>query len=49
MIYKSLTSGLLFGFAGITDIKFIYAENLNSGRDQSLDKAHQAVQEVLAD
>lgn len=39
----------IFNFVGITDIKFIHAENLNSERDQSLDQAHKGVQEALAD
>jgi FMN-dependent NADH-azoreductase len=38
----------IFGFIGITDITFIHVDNLNSARDQSLAKAREALQEVVA-
>lgn len=38
----------VFGFIGITDIKFIHVDNLSAARDESLEKADQAVGEVLA-
>lgn len=38
----------IFGLVGITDITFIHVDNLTSARDESLNKAHDAVKEVLA-
>jgi len=38
------------GFIGITDVQFVYAEGLSMGdetRQQSLDKAHHAIEELL--
>lgn len=37
----------VFGLIGITDVAFIHVDNLTAARDESLNKAHDAVQEVL--
>ncbi len=38
----------VFGFIGITDLKFIHVDNLTAARDESLERADKAVKEVLA-
>ena len=38
----------IFGFIGITDIKFIHVDNLNYDREKSLENAHNAAEEALA-
>lgn len=38
----------IFGFIGITDIKFIHVDNLNYDREKSLENAHNAASEALA-
>lgn len=38
----------IFGFIGITDIKFIHVDNLNYDREKSLENAHNAAKEALA-
>ena len=38
----------VFGFIGITDIKFIHVDNLSAAPDESRDRADKAVKEVLA-
>ena len=41
----------VFGFIGVTDLTFLYAENLNEGEDarqQSLRKVRYVMQEMMA-
>ena len=38
----------VFGFIGITDIKFIHVDNLTAAPDESLEKADKAVEEIIA-
>ena len=38
----------VFGFIGITDIKFIHVDKLTAAHDESLEKADKAVEEIIA-
>lgn len=38
----------IFGFVGITDIKFMHVDNLNYDREKSLENARSTIQEALA-
>lgn len=38
----------IFGFIGVTDITFIHVDNLNGAPDESVNRAHDAIQDVLA-
>lgn len=38
----------IFGFIGVTDITFIHVDNLNGAPDESVNRAREAIQDVLA-